>query len=68
MHEEYGARTLVGWREALERHGYEVLHLRAYVSPWIVANRYAQKVALTDDAGGPIGWPATNVVAVGIRR
>ena len=68
IHEEYGARTVDGWRAALERHGYDVLHLRAYVSPWIAEHRYANTVALTDDAGAPLGWPATNVVAVGVRR
>ncbi len=67
VHEEYGARTTDGWRATLEAHGFAVEHLRAYVNPWIAEHRYRGKVALTDDAGRAIEWPATNVVVIGAR-
>lgn len=67
VHEEYGAHTLAGWGEALGRAGFEVLHLGAITNPWIVAHRYEGQVALTDDAGRPLPWPATNCVVVGRR-
>jgi nicotinamide mononucleotide adenylyltransferase/SAM-dependent methyltransferase len=68
VHEEFGPRTVEAWGEALERHGFSPLALGAYVNPWIAEHRYAGKVALFDDDGQPLGWPATNVVAVGERR
>jgi SAM-dependent methyltransferase len=68
VHEEYGALTIDGWREALDRAGFEPIELRAYVNGWIAQNRYEGTVALTDDGGAPLPWPATNAVVVGRRR
>jgi SAM-dependent methyltransferase len=68
VNEEYGVRTTDGWRDALERAGFAVVHLVAYVNPWIAEHRYRGKVALTDGADCPLPWPATNFVAVGEKR
>lgn len=68
VHEEYGVRTVDEWREALARHGFAALAVRAYVNPWLAEHRYRGKVALFDDAGAELPWPATNVVVVGEKR
>lgn len=65
VHEEYGTFTLDGWRGALERAGFVPLHLTEYVNEWIVRNRYEGTVALFDDDGHPLPWPATNGIIVG---
>lgn len=65
VHEEFGPLTLDGWREALTRAGFRPLELRQYVNGWIAEHRYQGTVALTDDAGAPLPWPATNLVVVG---
>ncbi|MFN7135484.1 MAG: methyltransferase domain-containing protein, partial [Myxococcales bacterium] len=39
VHEEYGALTPDGWREALDRAGFDTLHVNAYVIGWIAKNR-----------------------------
>ncbi len=65
VHEEYGALTLEGWGQALEKAGLKPLLLKGYVNGWIEKNRYEGTVALFDDAGAPVPWPATNCVVVG---
>lgn len=65
VHEEFGPLTLDGWRDALSRAGFMPLHLVETVNPWIVSHRYEGSVALTDDSGHPLPWPATNCVVVG---
>lgn len=65
VHEEYGTHTLEGWGAALERAGFVPLHLHALVNPWIAEHRYRGQVELSDDAGAPLPWPATNCVVVG---
>ncbi len=65
VHEEYGVWTLPEWRQALERAGFEPLHLHEYVNPWIAEHRYASSVALADAEGRALPWPATNCVVVG---
>ncbi|MEW5739876.1 MAG: methyltransferase [Myxococcota bacterium] len=65
VHEEFGPLTLDGWRDALVRAGFEPVHLSEYVNSWIAANRYQGTVAVFDDAGKPLPWPATNCVVVG---
>jgi hypothetical protein len=65
VHEEFGPLTLDGWREALTRAGFKPLELRHYVNGWIAKHRYEGSVTLTDDAGTPLPWPATNMVVVG---
>ncbi|MCC6337839.1 MAG: methyltransferase domain-containing protein [Myxococcales bacterium] len=65
VHEEFGPLTLEGWREALTRAGFEQVHLTEYVNAWIAANRYQGTVAVFDEAGKPLPWPATNCVVVG---
>ncbi len=69
VHEEYGAHTLNGYRDALVRAGLEPVSVSGYVNPWIAANRYQGTVALTDDAGVPLPqWPDTNCVIVARKR
>ncbi len=65
VHEEFGPLTLDGWREALRRAGFEPLFLAEYVNPWIARNRYEGTVALADDEGRALPWPATNCVVAG---
>ena len=65
VHEEFGAHTLAEWRALLGRVGFVVREASEYVNDWIRDHRYVGTVALFDDAGRPIGWPATNAVVVG---
>jgi SAM-dependent methyltransferase/nicotinamide mononucleotide adenylyltransferase len=65
VNEEFGPHTLEGWRAALRRAGFEPIHLRTLVNPWIAQHRYEGQVALTDDAGVSLPWPATNCVVAG---
>lgn len=65
VHEEFGPLTLEEWRHALERAGFEPMHLQETVNPWIVKHRYEGTVKVTDAAGVPLPWPATNCVVVG---
>lgn len=67
VHEEFGAHTLGGYRQMLERAGFEGVSATGSVNPWIVENRYQGKVALFDDAGRPLPWPHTNCVIAGTR-
>ena len=67
INEEFGALSLDGWRALFERVGLRCIEARAYVNEWIRKNRYEGSVALTDDAGRPVEWPATNCVVVGER-
>ena len=66
--EEYGALTLDGWRALLEKLGLEPLRVHGYVNEWIAKNRYEGKVALSDDSGNALPWPATNCVVVAQKR
>ncbi len=68
VHEEFGPLTANGWREALKRTGFEVLHCEETTNPWIVKRRYEGAVVLTDDAGKSLPWPATNIVVAGERK
>ncbi len=67
VHEEFGVLTLNQWRAALERAGFEATHLHQYVNEWIAQHRYQGHARVTDDAGAPLDWPATNAVVVGTR-
>jgi SAM-dependent methyltransferase len=67
VHEEYGALSLIGWHKALLEAGLTPVETRGTVNPWIVKNRYEGKVALFDDRGRPLSWPATNCVVVGVK-
>jgi SAM-dependent methyltransferase len=68
VHEEFGVRTVNEWRDALGRHGFDLLELCSVVNPWIVQHRYEGQVELTDVEGHPIPWPATNVIVAAERR
>ena len=65
INEEFGPLTLEGWRGALEKAGFEPLHLAEYANAWIVKNRYEGTVEVLDDAGARLPWPPTNMVVVG---
>lgn len=67
VHEEFGTFSLEEWKVMVERHGFLLRELHGYVNGWIAANRYEGAVALFDAAGGPLPWPATNVVVVAER-
>lgn len=62
VHEEFGPYTLSGYAQALERAGFRMVAARGYVNSWIQKHRYEGTVRLTDDAGKPLPWPATNAV------
>lgn len=65
VNEEFGPLTLEGWRLALQRAGFAVVHAREYANEWIVKNRYEGTIDLLDEDGDPLPWPATNAVIVG---
>lgn len=68
VNEEFGPLTLSQWKLALERAGFEPLHLEETRNGWIVKNRYEGTARLTDVRGAPLPWPATNCVVVGKKR
>ncbi len=79
MHEAFAFWAFSDWKAALTAAGFTVLETpnepergsRAYTNPWIVANRWAGKVALFKREGGelrPLPWPPTNVVLVAEKR
>ncbi len=68
VHEEFGSLTANGWREALKRTGFEVLHCKETTNPSIVKHRYEGAVVLTDAEGKSLSWPATNIVVASARK
>ena len=68
VNEEFGPLTMLGWGDALTRAGFKPVHLSSYVNEWVASHRYHQSVALTDDGGNRLPWPATNVIAIGAKR
>jgi SAM-dependent methyltransferase/nicotinamide mononucleotide adenylyltransferase len=67
VHEEFGAHTLRGYAQMLERAGFVEVTARGTVNPWIVKNRYEGHVALFDANDKPLTWPDTNCVICGTR-
>jgi nicotinamide mononucleotide adenylyltransferase/ubiquinone/menaquinone biosynthesis C-methylase UbiE len=67
VHEEFGAHTLRGYAQMLERAGFQDVTATGSVNPWIAQHRYQGKVALFDDGGRPLPWPDTNCVISGAR-
>lgn len=70
MNEEFCFWCFGKWKAALADAGFTVREnpndpgegARVYTNPWIVANRYEGRVALTDPSGQPLSWPPTNMV------
>lgn len=67
VHEEFATFTLDEWTELMTAAGFRVEAIRPVTNEWIVNNRYVGAVALADDGGTALPWPATNVVVVGAR-
>lgn len=65
VNEEFGPLTLAQWQLALERAGFEPMHLEETRNPWIVKHRYEGTVRVFDTAGVALPWPATNCVVAG---
>jgi SAM-dependent methyltransferase len=72
VQEEFGVFTLAEWVRELEALGYQVLEARSYLNPWILENRYRDRVWLHADTGrGPgeeIAFPDTTAVLVASSR
>ncbi len=60
--EEYCYFTLDEMVGALRQIGARVLHAAPFVNPWIATHRFEGRVRLTDQAGRPLPWPATNML------
>jgi hypothetical protein len=67
VREEYTYLTQSGFESAFARMGLRVLASTPIRNPWIVANRFAGKMALHRLDGTPMEVPATNYVIVGER-
>lgn len=69
VNEEFGVFTLEQWRKELEASGYRVVEARSYLNPWILTNRYENRVFLHADAGDKPGsalqFPDTTAIIVG---
>ncbi|MBI4128672.1 MAG: methyltransferase domain-containing protein [Parcubacteria group bacterium] len=79
LNEEFAFWSFREWKEALARAGFTVIEnpntpmasSRTYVNPWIVENRYREKVALFKKRGERLWrlpYPVTNVVLIGEKR
>lgn len=63
--EEYTYWTQAEFVQALERRGLRVVVAAPIRNPWIVANRYRDRVRLTSLAGDELPFPPTNFLVVG---
>lgn len=79
MEEEFAFWSFDEWKAALSAAGFYILEnpnaphrgSRTYTNPWIVANRWQDKVELYHRIEGrlqPMPYPPTNVVLVGEKR
>ena len=67
MHETFCFWSFTDWKEALEEVGFRLKpESKAYQNPWIVENRWHEKVKLfkQSDANKPIPYPPTNMLIV----
>jgi hypothetical protein len=69
VNEEFGVFNLEAWKRELEAAGYLVVEARSYLNPWILTNRYQDRVWLHADGGDQPGdllqFPDTTAVIVG---
>lgn len=80
MHEEFAFWGFRQWKTALQNAGFHVIEnpnepetgSRVYTNPWIVENRWQDKVALYEMGENgrllPLSYPPTNIVLVGEKR
>jgi acetate kinase len=53
---------------AVQGAGFRVLEASTdYVNPWIVDNRYRNRVELYDESLQPLEYPVTNMVLVAVK-
>ena len=62
--EEYGWWTPEDYRRELAALGGRVIYAAPFWNPWIVENRFRDKLRLFNESGAPRYFPATNFIAV----
>lgn len=65
VQEEYCFATQTEMETLFEKLGLRVLASTPIRNPWIVRNRFVDRIALWDEEGSRLDWPATNYVIVG---
>jgi hypothetical protein len=68
MHETFCFWDFPDWLSAVQRAGFRVLDASTdYRNPWIIENRYRNKVELYDEALQPLEYPVTNMILVAVK-
>jgi hypothetical protein len=68
MHETFCFWDFPEWMAAVRGAGFRVLEASTdYVNPWIVDNRYRNRVELYDESLQPLEYPVTNMVLVAVK-
>jgi hypothetical protein len=68
MHETFCFWDFPQWMAAVQGAGFRVLEASTdYVNPWIVDNRYRNRVELYDESLQPLEYPVTNMVLVAVK-
>jgi len=68
MHETFCFWDFPEWMAAVRGAGFRVLEASTdYVNPWIVDNRYRNRVELYDESLQPMEYPVTNMVLVAVK-
>jgi hypothetical protein len=68
MHETFCFWDFPEWLSAVQNAGFRVVEgSNDYANPWIIENRYRNKVELYDEAMQPLEYPATNMILVAIK-
>ena len=68
MHETFCFWDFPEWVAAVRDAGFRVLEAsKDYTNPWIVENRYRNKVELYDEELCPLDYPVTNMILVAVK-
>jgi hypothetical protein len=68
MHETFCFWDFPDWLSAVQRAGFRVLDASTdYRNPWIIENRYRNKVELYDEGLQPLEYPVTNMILVAVK-
>lgn len=68
MHETFCFWDFPDWLSAVQRAGFRVLDASTdYRNPWIIENRYRNKVELYDEALQSLEYPVTNMILVAVK-
>ncbi|NER16633.1 class I SAM-dependent methyltransferase [Spongiivirga citrea] len=69
MHERFCFWSIVDWKKALQKVGFTIdSATHAYSNPWIVDNRFANKVELYDLSLNKMKYPPTNALIIARKR